>query len=156
MTAKADCQFHLFTGEAATGSGRVGLLQIFDANVPQAFAPNERADFEAFLDSRPQNYWCVLYGGSLVGAFGVTVLGSGHASLNWILLSPKHHGLGLGMRMINHARLVAQKAGCHVMTIAASHVSAPYFERFGAHAQIRTRNGWGPGMDRVDMVMTLV
>jgi hypothetical protein len=39
--------------------------------------------------------------------------------------------------------------------IAASHKSAAFFARYGAVELRRTQDGWGPGMDRVDMELRL-
>jgi hypothetical protein len=38
-----------------------------------------------------------------------------------------------------------------LLHIAASHKSAPFFARFGAHEAARIVDGWGPQMHRVDM-----
>jgi hypothetical protein len=39
--------------------------------------------------------------------------------------------------------------------IAASHRSAPFFARFGAETVRETPDGWGPGMHRIDMELTV-
>jgi hypothetical protein len=47
------------------------------------------------------------------------------------------------------------KLGCVAIDIAASHLSAPFFTRFGAKEVRCTKDGWGAGMHRVDMLLPL-
>ena len=153
---RAACQFRLYDGEARSGSDYTALMALFDANVPDAFAPNERSDFKAFLEGRPRDYHVVLLKGQVVGAFGVMDTKGYRARLTWIMLSPRYQGLGIGREMMKRACNDAKNAGCGILDIAASHVSAPFFDAFGAIEHSRISNGWGAGMDRVDMVLNLV
>ena len=130
-------------------------LAIFDANCPAFFAPNERADYESFLATSPEGYEVGEADGRVVAAFGLTRGDRPGARLSWIMLNPDSKGLGLGSsimkRVISHGRA----AGAPLIRIAASHKSADFFARFGAVARQHTRDGWGPGMDRVDMELPL-
>ncbi|GAB2544981.1 hypothetical protein GCM10027065_15680 [Rhodanobacter koreensis] len=126
-------------------------LGIFDANCPEFFAPNERADYESFLDADPANYELCVANAHVVGAFGLSGHGSHDRRLNWILLSPSSHGVGIGSAIMERVASLAQDAGLDLIAIAASHKSAPFFARFGAVAMRTTENGWGPGMHRIDM-----
>ena len=56
---------------------------------------------------------------------------------------------------MTEARRLAKAAGKQVIDIAASHLSAPFFARFGANEVSFTREGWGPAMHRVDMELAL-
>jgi hypothetical protein len=49
-------------------------------------------------------------------------------------------------------RAAAEAAGGGRVKIAASHLSAPFFAKFGAVPLRTTDDGWGPGMHRVDMI----
>jgi len=40
------------------------------------------------------------------------------------------------------------------VSIATSHKSAPFFVRFGAAVTSSTKDGWGPDMDRIDMLLS--
>ena len=57
--------------------------------------------------------------------------------------------------MMERVVSLARASGVSTISIAASHKSAAFFERFGALAMERTTDGWGPGMDRVDMELRL-
>lgn len=130
---------------------RDACLALFDANCPEFFAPNERADYATFLDSEPAGYEVCRVGGVVAGAFGVMGEEVAARSLNWILLSPSSQGLGLGSRLVARAVDLAKSTGAGRLDIAASHLSAAFFARFGATVVGELENGWGPGMHRVDM-----
>lgn len=126
-------------------------LALFDENCPAFFAPNERADYEDFLRREPSQYRVCVVAGRVEGAFGVFARDHGGATLNWILLSSHVQGAGVGSQMMQRAVEEAQRLGCRVIDIAASHKSAPFFARFGALKIAETVDGWGPGMHRIDM-----
>ena len=126
-------------------------MALFEANCPEFFAPNERAEYEAFLCQIPSQYWVCVVAGRVAGAFGLFARGNGGASVNWILLSSRVQGTGVGSHMMRRAREEARRQGCRVIDIAASHKSAPFFAHFGARTVSETADGWGPGMHRIDM-----
>jgi GNAT superfamily N-acetyltransferase len=141
-----------FRGYRAADRG--GCLALFDANCPSAFAPNERAEYEAFLDEEAGAYEVCVMNDEIVGAFG---LGGDEAlRLRWIMVHPQRQGLGIGTRVMGRVREVAGEDAQpdHALVhIAASHRSAPFFARFGARAVREIPDGWGPGMHRIDMVL---
>lgn len=128
-------------------------LGLFDANCPEYFAANERKDYAAFLSLIPSQYRVCVEGAQVIGAFGLLPERPGEGRLNWILIDPRSQGTGLGSAMMAEIRQRATTAGLHTVHIAASHRSAPFFARFGASAERETRDGWGPGMHRIDMQM---
>ncbi|MFK8020773.1 MAG: hypothetical protein AB8B86_13455 [Pseudomonadales bacterium] len=127
-------------------SGKTSCLRLFDENCPKYFAPNERNDYENFLDENPIGYELCTLDSSVVGAYGLI-----GGSLNWILLSPQVQGIGLGSNIMNRAleRAIEEKLAC--IDIAASHLSEGFFARYGAVKISELDDGWGPGMHRVDM-----
>ncbi|MEH6590742.1 MAG: GNAT family N-acetyltransferase [Halioglobus sp.] len=134
---------------------KLACLGLFDANCPEFFAPNERLDYVGFLDDNPLSYELCLVEGQIVGAFGLVGDGSQLKSLNWILLNPRSHGMGIGSAIMDRVSTLARTSGMRLVTIAASHKSAPFFAKFGAVEVAVTDNGWGPGMHRVDMELHL-
>ena len=80
--------------------------------------------------------------------------GPGRARLNWILIYPTEHGRGIGSAMMRRALELANQQALGVISIAASHLSAPFFAKFGAIVIVETPNGWGPGMHRIDMTLS--
>jgi len=134
-----------------THADREACLELFDANCPEFFAPNERNDYVRFLDAEPKGYEACIVGDRIAGAFGLIAGDARRMHLNWILLDPKFQGLGIGSAIMSRIATLARDAGTDVIDIAASHKSAPFFAKFGAVATATIRDGWGPGMYRVDM-----
>lgn len=130
-------------------------LDLFEANTPAFFAPNERTDYHTFLAENPKHYWLCQQGGAVVGAYGLTTLTPETVRLDWILLHPNSQHRGLGSRFMAQALEVAAAWGADRLAIATSHLSARFFARFGAVEEARTTDGWGPGMHRVDMRLDL-
>ena len=139
-------------------SDRHGCLALFDANCPSAFAPNERDEYEAFLDGEAEAYEVCVMEGEVVGAFGLGV--DAMLRLRWIMVHPQRQGRGIGTSVMRRVREVAgasrRDGGDEVVVhIAASHRSAPFFARFGARPVRETTDGWGPGMHRIDMELVV-
>jgi GNAT superfamily N-acetyltransferase len=130
-------------------------LGVFDANCPEFFAPKERLDYVNFLDGNPLSYELCIVAEHVVGAFGLMGSFLQQKSLNWILLSPDSHGMGIGSAIMERISNLASTSGVSLVTIAASHKSAPFFAKFGAVEIAVIDNGWGPGMHRVDMELHL-
>jgi GNAT superfamily N-acetyltransferase len=130
-------------------------LSLFDANCPQFFAPNERADYLAFLEEDPSGYELCLVDGEVAGAFGLIGDAGSRRRLNWIMLDPRFQGAGAGRAIMERVVALASSRGIEAVDIAASHKSASFFARFGAVTLKVTDDGWGPGMHRVDMELSL-
>jgi len=145
----ADFAFRPFqAGDAAA------CLALFDANCPEFFAPNERADYAEFLAAAPAGYEVVIEAGRIVAAFGV-LLENEEPHLRWILVAPEAQGRGIGSAIMRRARTTAEARPATALHIAASHRSEPFFQRAGAARVQFHPDGWGPGMHRVDMILRL-
>lgn len=144
---------------------REALLAIFDDNCPAFFAPNERDDFAAFLDALdivPEGpvdgygYVVVEHDGRVVGAHGVREdSDTDGCRLTWIMHAMSVQGRGFGRQVMERVLRVARANGAASVGIAASDRSAPFFARFGATVEQVTPDGWGPGMHRVDMRLSV-
>jgi N-acetylglutamate synthase-like GNAT family acetyltransferase len=134
---------------------RQACTSIFDANCPEFFAPNERQEYEEFLELVSGGYEVCEVDGKVLGAFGLFVDGENIKTLNWILLDPQTQGIGVGSTIMERVIQLSRTSQTRVVKIAASHKSAPFFARFGASTTSFTESGWAPGMDRVDMELTL-
>ena len=130
-------------------------LDVFDANCPAYFAPNEREQYASFLADVPDGYTVCELNSSPVGAFGLSDDGDNVWRLNWILMQPDIQGHGIGSLILNRALHSARSAHARLLKIGTSPRSEGFFARFGARPVTRIANGWGPGLDRVDMEITL-
>jgi GNAT superfamily N-acetyltransferase len=138
-----------------SGADTRACLAIFDANCPTYFALNERDDYVAFLDVAPDTYEVCEVDGHVVAAFGLLPDDTGNHTLTWIMLDPDSQGEGLGTIIMERVMSLAGASPSRLINIAASHLSAPFFARFGASEIQFTTDGWGPGMHRVDMELLL-
>jgi GNAT superfamily N-acetyltransferase len=136
-------------------SDRDACLALFDANCPRFFAPNERADYLAFLSTAAGAYTICSADGAVAGGYGVEAAEAGAAALRWILLSPHLHGRGLGTMIMARVMGEVRALGAARLHIAASDKSAPFFARFGAREVRTIPDGWGPAMHRVDMLLAV-
>ncbi len=133
---------------------RDACLRLIDENTPAFFAPNERADYTAYLDGPPKHYWVLPHEQEIMAAFGFSTQGT-RGRIQWIMTSDKTRGTGIGRRMMRLVIQIAEEATIVHIDIAASQLSAPFFARYGAKEKGIIPDGWGPGLDRVDMVLTL-
>ncbi len=128
---------------------------IFDANCPEFFALNEREEYQDFLECASEGYEVCEVDGRVLGAFGLSGDGQEAKTLNWILLDPQTHGIGVGSRIMERVIHLGRTSEAKMVRIAASQISAPFFAKFGARTASTTTDGWGPGMHRVDMVLPI-
>jgi GNAT superfamily N-acetyltransferase len=130
-------------------------LRLFDENCPAFFSPNERADYAQFLDAAPSGYEVCMLDGAVIGAYGLVGADQAWRHLNWILISAKVQGLGIGSVFIDRTIRIGKAANIVGIKIAASHLSAPFFAKNGAVQLRMIENGWGIGMHRIDMELKL-
>lgn len=131
-------------------------LAVFASNIPVFFAENEAEDFQQFLAQTDENYKIVLDEDRVIGCFGLTELvEKNSARISWIMISPDYHGKGAGKAMMLHCLEVAKNHQLKQINIAASHLSAPFFEHYGAEATNYIENGWGHDMHRIDMILSV-
>lgn len=129
---------------------------LFDANCPRFFAESERPAYAEFLRGRPAGYHVCVIDGKVVGAFGIRATGEKKARVNWVIVDPQLHGSGIGSKMIKHAKEIAvNDLKCAMIEVCATHKSAPFFARFGAHSVATRRTAVNDGTLEVDMEMPL-
>lgn len=127
-------------------------MALFEQNCPSHFAVNERQDFAEFLQQCPADYYVLIRQQQVVACFGFTVHPHDrHGQINWIMAAKSTHGSGIGRQMMQYAINLAKQAQIDIVDIAASHLSAPFFARFGAEALNYIEHGWGQDMHRIDM-----
>lgn len=131
-------------------------LRLFDGNVPDFFAPDERAEFVGFLrDIGPWPYLVGETGGHMVACGGFEVAGN-VARLTFGMVERTRQGQGIG-QALTKARLavIRQTVGVERVAIETSQKSAGFYDRLGFRVTEVTANGFGPGLDRWVMVLEL-
>ena len=138
-------------------SDREACLGLFNANCPEFFAENERHDYDRFLMNDSLSYRvCFSTINKILGAYGLVVdLEKNCGRIRWIMADKKARGCGLGTYMMHQILEEATAQRIPFIKIAASQKSAPFFAKFGAVEHKITAEGWGSGLDRVDMELML-
>ena len=140
-------------------SDRDACLSIFDANTPQFFLPGERADFEAWLNGSEGSAEYLVTeetpGVVACGGLWFSEDADRPAGFAWGMVHPdwQRQGLGGALARVRLARLRA--LGVARARLDTSQLTAPFYARLGFQEVKRTANGYGPGLDRVDMIVNL-
>ena len=131
-------------------------LALFDLNSPAFFAPNERQDYFQFLEWVKHGYFLGMLDQAIVATYGLYFTADKtRAQLAWIIVSPHLQGSGIGSEMMHRVLSKARAECAKVLEIKASHLSAPFFAKFGAVGDPLIPDGWGKGMHRIDMNLPL-
>lgn len=140
-------------------SDRDGCLALFNGNVPAFFFPSDRGDFEDFLDRQAIecSYQVLERNGRIVGCGGIYVENDGlTAGLCWGMVDKELQGTGLG-RMLAELRLrsAAATPGVLQVKLSTSQLTQGFYALLGFQVSQITRDGYGPGLDRWDMLLRL-
>lgn len=128
-------------------------LAIFDSNVRAYFDASERDDFAAFLDDPDGEYLVLEQDGAVIGCGGYAREERGQARFTWGMVDGNHHGAGHGQRLAEYRLQKIAASGDFAETeLFTTPKVAPFFAKFGfAEAEI-VKDGFAPGMDKVQMI----
>lgn len=140
---------------AYEAADRESCVRAFMSNVPTYFLPHELNDFEEFLARLPGPYFVIVHANDIVACGGYAEgRVSGQADICWTIVHREHHGRGIGdylMRTCLDGITMNRK--CHTVRLETSQHTRAFFERFGFEAVEITRDGFGVGLDRVEMLL---
>lgn len=139
-----------------------GCLALARSNVPDFILPHEVAEYGAWLlrscgpdaDRGDACAYFVLEDGaaSLAACGGIAFAeGAPVATLCWGLVRRDLHRRGIGTRMIVERLALARARGVEVVAMDTIPASVGFFQRQGFVEVARTRDGYGPGLDRIDL-----
>ena len=132
---------------------RAACLRAFDSNTPRYFLPEERIQFERFLDQLPGPYFVVVEGDDLTACGGyATGRVKGEADICWTIVRRDRHARSIGSILLT--TIVSEILGLenvHAVRLETSQHTRAFFERLGFRAVDVVLNGFGPGLDRVEM-----
>ncbi len=142
-----------------TVSDEAACLAIFDSNCPEFLDPSERADYEEFLVSHAtsKSYMVIEQSGDIVAGGGIAFYPDDNTGwFCWGLVKRDRHNQGLG-RQLTRARidLALGREGIIRLELDTSQKTKAFYESFGFVTKQVTENGYGPGLDRYDMVLSL-
>ena len=80
----------------------------------------------------------------------------GQARFTWGMVHRDHHGTGLGRMMTEHRlREIEQSREFSEIEIFTTPKVAPFFRKFGFADRRLEKDGFAPGMDRVQMLKAI-
>ena len=133
-------------------------MELFETNVPDFFTTDERAQFASFLRALPGPYLVLLDdAGRAVGCGGYAVAeGGGSIDLCWGMIRRDLHGKGYG-RTLTRLRVdrARQHPGVREIALNTSQHTVAFYEGLGFRTTRVEKDGYGPGLDRYDMVLEL-
>ncbi len=133
-------------------------LSLFDSNVPEYFAPAERADFEQFLERDAQScaYQLIEQDGRVVACGGLAIRPDGVAGFCWGMVERSLQRRGLG-RQLSLARLqqARQNPNAKRVELSTSQHTQDFYARLGFSVTRVVVDGHGPGLDAVEMTLML-
>ena len=137
-------------------SDRDACLALFESNVPRFFDGSEREQFLGFLDGGEGRYLVVEDDEGRVIACGGVAVRDGIADLCWGMVDQRLHGQGVGgLFTRERIRIAREEMVAERMELCTSQHTAGFYERHGFERVKETPDGFGPGVDRIDMVKAL-
>ena len=107
-------------------SDKEACLALFDSNVPEFFDPAERADFGTFLDDPGGEYFIVQQDGAVIGCGGFARL-----------------------------QAIGEAGDFTEVELFTTQLVAPFFARLGFAIERVEKDGFAPGLDKVQMIRKL-
>lgn len=132
-------------------------LRLFDGNTPYFFDPSERELFIGYLGRSSAPFFVIERDGAIVACGGYAIEPDGvTASLTWGMVERALHGQGIGQQL-TAKRLDAIRAlpQLRQVQINTSQHTQRFYARFGFETVKVTPDGYGPGIDRWDMLLPL-
>jgi ribosomal protein S18 acetylase RimI-like enzyme len=134
---------------------RERCLQIFESNQPDYFSEQEYQEFVDWLDApeRP-TYSVVELGGDIVACGGLYVSDDeDHVGMAWGMVHRDWQRNGIGRKLTEFRLKQMQELSPHLeQRLATSQLTYGFYEKLGFRTIKVTQNGFGPGIDRYDMI----
>ncbi len=128
---------------------KLAVLNLLALNTPTYFAPEERADFEHYLDHEREHYLVLEMDGKIVGCGGINFTADGATGkISWDILHPAYQGKSLGTQLLQH-RIDQLKATETIkkITVRTSQVAYQFYEKGGFELVEVVPGYWAKGFD---------
>ncbi len=134
---------------------RAKCLEIFESNQPEYFTEHEYTEFADWLDNPDcPTYSVVELNGKIVACGGLYVADDGqHVGMAWGMVHRDSQRNGIG-RQLTEFRLeqMHELYPNLEQRLATSQLTFGFYEKLGFKTLKVTENGFGPGLDRYDML----
>jgi N-acetylglutamate synthase-like GNAT family acetyltransferase len=133
-------------------------IALMRENTPEFFTQTELAEFGLWLRSNTSPYLVIeADSGGLIACGGYHVdVGAKSAGLMWGMVARGRHRQGIGSLLLGERlkRIAADGRALRVVLDTSQH-SRGFFERHGFQVVSIQADGFGPGLDRCDMRLSL-
>lgn len=127
------------------------------ANIPRYFFPHEEAELRDYLADPGPHYMVVEdQAGRVVGSGGPARNSPESWSVCWMMVHPDLQGRGIGRLLTEACQDVVRKEGPGgTLRLDTSQHTEGFYLRLGFRTVSREADGYGPGMDRIEMTQEL-
>jgi GNAT superfamily N-acetyltransferase len=133
-------------------------LAIFDSNSPDFFHPQERAEFEAFLNAIDGTYVVGVHNDAIVACGGYWKLPQAPIGiLTWGMVGQRYHRQGFGRQLLTY-RMQALREIPELVAVSlqTGPKTVPFFQKAGFEVKNVVENGIAPGIDQYSLVLPLL
>lgn len=147
-----------FTIRPYVPSDKEALLHLLALNTPGHFAPEERNDFENYLEKEREIYLVICRGNEVIGCGGINYfLSERLARISWDIVHPKWQGKGAGRQLLDYRlSLMAKDKGLDKAVVRTSQLAYLFYEKAGFHLEKTESDFWAPGLHLYQMHMDLM
>jgi N-acetylglutamate synthase-like GNAT family acetyltransferase len=135
-------------------SDKTTCLAIFESNLAQYFAENEREEFSIYLNEECfPNYWVLEDKGKILGCGGIYEnFKDNSVGLAWGMIHNDHHKMGYGAFLTKfRVERMIEKYPTQIKRLATSQHTFPFYEKMGFKVTKITKKGFDEHIDRYDM-----
>ncbi len=146
-------------------SDRQSCLNIFKSNMPKFFAPKELPLFEKCLDNLEkgeplfknainERYFVAVISNNIVACGGYYILkNENRGNMVWGMVDKNFHKMGIGRQLLEYRIQEIKKLNPNnLVSLDTSQHSYAFFEKLGYKTTKITKDFYGIGLDRYDMI----
>lgn len=132
------------------------VIHLLELNIPTAFAPEEKSEFEFYLKREREDYFVVEENGTIIGCGGINYFPETKlARLSWDMIHPEMQGQGIGKKLVVHRLEQIRLKGLEEIQVRTSQVACAFYALLGFETAEIVTNYWAEGFDLVDMRLQL-
>lgn len=132
---------------------QVQVIALFRQNAPAYFSLDEEPDLIKYLNEEIEEYFVLEHNEEIIGCGGINFNLTEHKGIiSWDIVSNKHHGKGIGSKLLKHRLdLLKQHKGVKTIIVRTSQHVFPFYEKHGFDLKFKTKDYWDKGFDLYHM-----
>jgi len=146
-------------------SDRLDCIEIFKGNMPKFFAPAELPDFVSCLDNLDsgkklfknalnEKYFVAVLSNKIVACGGYYIVeDENRGNMVWGMVDNTFHKMGIGRKLLEYRIQEIKKLNPeNTVSLDTTQYSYQFFEKLGFTTTNITKDFYGEGLDRYDMI----